>query len=113
MWRTKLSKCCRERFDGSPDPLSRQGQTATQRGGLTPAQRVALVLLWLYKTALSPLLASGCKFYPTCSAYAQQAIQLYGVRRGAWLTLKRLLRCRPFSQGGIDPVPEPSGPANS
>lgn len=104
----RLSKCCQEQLNGSTDPISQQGPTATLRRHLTPADRIALALLWLYKTSLSPVLASGCKFYPTCSVYARQAVQLHGVKHGTWLTLKRLLRCRPFSQGGIDPVPEPS-----
>ncbi len=48
---------------------------------------------------------SACKFYPSCSRYAYEAIETHGARRGSWLALRRLLRCRPFSPGGIDPVP--------
>ncbi len=55
---------------------------------------------------LSPLVGSACKFYPSCSTYAYQAVERWGARRGTWLALKRLLRCRPFSPGGWDPVPE-------
>jgi hypothetical protein len=51
-------------------------------------------------------MASPCKFYPTCSRYAEEALRLHGARRGAWLAAKRLLRCRPFSRGGVDFVPE-------
>ena len=80
---------------------------------LSVAQRAAVTLLWAYKTAVSPLLPSCCKFYPTCSAYAREAIERHGVASGCWLAAKRLLRCRPFSPGGIDPVPESLGPADA
>jgi putative membrane protein insertion efficiency factor len=48
----------------------------------------------------------SCKFYPSCSVYAQEAIAKHGARRGSWLALRRLLRCRPFTKGGFDPVPD-------
>jgi putative membrane protein insertion efficiency factor len=67
---------------------------------------VLLAILRLYQGFLSPLMPSACKFYPTCSRYAYEAIEHHGARRGSWLALRRLLRCRPFSPGGIDPVPE-------
>ncbi len=97
MWRTKLSECCPKPFDVS----ARQ-----PRQDLSILQQIALAMLWTYKTALSPLLPSACKFYPTCSAFAREAIERHGVARGSWLTAGRLLRCRPFAPGGIDPVPE-------
>jgi putative membrane protein insertion efficiency factor len=59
-----------------------------------------------YKIFFSPFLGGACKFYPSCSNYAQEAIELHGARRGAWLALKRLGRCRPFTKGGFDPVPD-------
>jgi len=62
--------------------------------------------LRFYQACLSPLMPYACKFYPSCSRYACQAIELHGARRGAWLALRRVLRCRPFSPGGFDPVPE-------
>lgn len=68
------------------------------------------LLIWLlrgYKRFLSPLLPSACRFHPTCSVYAREAIEKHGVPRGLWLGLKRLARCHPFHPGGIDPVPEP------
>lgn len=74
--------------------------------GLGVGQRVVVTVLLLYKTAFSPLLSSSCKFYPTCSAYARQAVERHGVRLGFRLTAKRLLRCRPFAPGGVDPVPD-------
>jgi putative membrane protein insertion efficiency factor len=69
--------------------------------------RVALFALRFYKSYLSLLFAGSCRFEPTCSRYAYQAVEQFGVARGSWLTLKRLLRCQPFSRKfGYDPVPE-------
>ncbi len=65
-----------------------------------------LAAIRAYQGFLSPLLGSACKFHPSCSSYAYQAIERWGVRRGTWLAFRRLLRCRPFSPGGWDPVPE-------
>ena len=72
--------------------------------------QLLLASLRVYQGILSPLMPSPCKFYPTCSHYAYQAIELHGARRGTWLALRRLLRCRPFSPGGYDPVPQASDP---
>ena len=58
-----------------------------------------------YQRAISPLHPRVCIYYPTCSAYALEAIEKYGARKGAWLGLKRLLRCHPGHKGGFDPVP--------
>jgi putative membrane protein insertion efficiency factor len=69
--------------------------------------RVALFALRFYKAYLSILFAGSCRFQPTCSWYAYEAIERFGVGRGTWLTLKRLLRCQPLSRKfGYDPVPE-------
>jgi uncharacterized protein len=69
--------------------------------------RLALLALRFYKTYLSFLFAGNCRFDPTCSQYAYQAIERFGVARGVWLGLKRLLRCHPLSRKfGYDPVPE-------
>ncbi len=69
--------------------------------------RVALFALGFYKSYLSPLLAGNCRYEPTCSVYAYQAIERFGVGRGVWLGTKRLLRCHPLSRKfGYDPVPE-------
>jgi putative membrane protein insertion efficiency factor len=65
-----------------------------------------LAFVQFYKIFFSPFLGGACKFYPSCSNYAQEAIELHGARRGAWLALKRLGRCRPFTNGGFDPVPD-------
>jgi putative membrane protein insertion efficiency factor len=68
-------------------------------------QRLFLLFLRAYQYAVSPLLGRNCRFYPSCSEYAQEAVQKYGTLRGGWLTLKRLARCHPFHPGGVDPVP--------
>ena len=65
----------------------------------------ALGLLTFYKRCISPLLPAACRFHPTCSDYAREAIELHGVWHGTTLALGRLLRCHPFSRGGFDPVP--------
>ncbi len=66
---------------------------------------VVLALLRVYKRWISPLLPPACRFHPTCSEYAAEAITLHGLARGSWLAFKRLLRCQPWSRGGFDPVP--------
>ena len=60
-----------------------------------------------YRYLISPLMASHCRFHPSCSSYAIQAIEQYGVFKGSYLAIRRLLRCQPFHPGGFDPVPEP------
>jgi putative membrane protein insertion efficiency factor len=69
------------------------------------ARAIAIGILRLYKSFISPLLPSACRFYPSCSAYAMQAVETRGVLRGAVLALWRLARCQPFTKGGYDPVP--------
>lgn len=69
------------------------------------AARLLLLLVEGYRVLLSPLLGGHCRFWPSCSVYAQEAIQKHGARRGGSLALARLLRCQPFHRGGIDPVP--------
>jgi putative membrane protein insertion efficiency factor len=59
----------------------------------------------LYRIALSPLLGAHCRFHPSCSAYAEEAIRRHGAIRGLWLGIRRVLRCHPFHEGGFDPVP--------
>jgi hypothetical protein len=74
-------------------------------------ERILLGMLGLYRGWLSPALhaafPSGCKYRPTCSEYAQEAIALHGAGQGTWMALKRLLRCHPLARGGFDPVPLP------
>ena len=65
-----------------------------------------------YKRFVSPMLPPACRFEPTCSAYAAEAVELHGIVRGAALTIARLSRCHPFCRGGFDPVPRPrAGPS--
>lgn len=66
---------------------------------------VALFLIGIYQAVVSPLLGTRCRFHPTCSAYAREAIEKHGLFRGASLAAGRLFRCHPFHAGGIDPVP--------
>jgi uncharacterized protein len=76
--------------------------------------RAALFALRFYKSYLSLLLGGSCRYEPTCSRYAYQAVERFGVGRGSWLALKRLLRCHPFSRRfGYDPVPEASHAASA
>jgi putative membrane protein insertion efficiency factor len=70
--------------------------------------RLLIVLLRSYKRWISPLLGPRCRFHPTCSEYAMQAIARFGAFKGSWLALRRILRCHPLHPGGIDPVPEPT-----
>lgn len=67
-----------------------------------------IALLRIYQYVVSPLLGNHCRFYPSCSAYAVEAISLYGPWRGSWMGLKRILRCHPWHPGGYDPVPRES-----
>ncbi len=68
--------------------------------------RMLMGLVRAYRLLLSPWLGSACRFEPTCSAYALQALERHGAGRGSYLTLTRLLRCHPWCAGGHDPVPE-------
>ena len=61
-------------------------------------------LVWLYRHAISPLIGANCRFEPTCSVYAAEAIEHHGLY-GLWLAVRRLLKCHPFHPGGYDPVP--------
>ncbi|MCF8075111.1 MAG: membrane protein insertion efficiency factor YidD [Desulfotignum sp.] len=67
--------------------------------------QLLLILIKFYQFFISPLTGTNCRFYPTCSAYAVEAVQKYGSRKGGWLAVKRILRCHPFHAGGFDPVP--------
>ena len=69
-------------------------------------KQILLGLLWLYRRMISPVLGARCRFEPSCSVYAEEAIRLHGSLRGGGLALWRLLRCQPFARGGIDPVPK-------
>lgn len=66
-----------------------------------------LGLIGLYRYGISPMLGRNCRFHPSCSEYAMDAIRAHGALRGTWLAAKRVGRCHPFNPGGYDPVPEP------
>ncbi len=67
--------------------------------------RVLILLVQGYKLWLSPLLPAACRFHPSCSTYAIEALQKHGALRGGWLAVRRIARCHPFHPGGFDPVP--------
>jgi putative membrane protein insertion efficiency factor len=73
--------------------------------------RLAIKSIHGYRYLLSPWIGNQCRFYPTCSHYAEEAISIYGLTKGSYLTLRRLLKCHPWHPGGLDPVikPETSG----
>lgn len=68
-------------------------------------QFLAILLVRLYQVALSPILGGQCRYFPSCSVYAIEALEKYGAARGSWLAVKRIGRCNPFRPGGYDPVP--------
>ncbi len=73
---------------------------------------LAIAVIKFYQYFISPLLGNRCRFYPSCSNYALEAITLHGAVKGFYLTLRRLLKCHPFHEGGLDPVPEKFGKKN-
>ncbi len=67
------------------------------------------LLIWLvkgYQYLISPMLGPRCRFFPSCSSYTIEALQVHGLWRGSWLAIRRILRCHPLHPGGVDPVPE-------
>ncbi|SHG20059.1 hypothetical protein SAMN05443575_1654 [Jatrophihabitans endophyticus] len=77
------------------------------RGG--PLTRLLLAAIRFYRIGISPLRPPACRYHPSCSAYAVEALEVHGGLRGSWLALRRLLRCHPFHAGGDDPVPPRAG----
>ena len=75
--------------------------------------RLLIALVRLYQRLISPLFPPRCRFHPTCSDYAIEAMRTHGARRGAWLAVKRIGRCHPWNEGGIDPVPPASAPTGA
>lgn len=69
------------------------------------AARALLLAIEAYRVSLSPMLGGFCRFQPSCSVYAAEAVRRHGARRGSLLAVRRLLRCQPFHRGGFDPVP--------
>jgi putative membrane protein insertion efficiency factor len=76
-------------------------------------RKLVILPIQFYRYAISPLMANHCRFHPSCSCYAQQAIETHGVLRGGWLGLRRLSRCHPWNPGGYDPVPPPPSSSHS
>ena len=68
-------------------------------------KNLLIALIRFYRTFISPFKAPCCRFYPTCSEYALQAVQKYGALKGSWLAVKRICKCHPFHKGGYDPLP--------
>ena len=79
--------------------------SATAARGRGPAGRALLGAVRFYQRAISPALPPRCRFAPTCSAYASEAVAVHGAARGSWLALRRLVKCAPWHPGGFDPVP--------
>jgi len=79
--------------------------------GISQIRRAVTAPVKIYKKILSPLLGQRCRFYPTCSEYAIEAIEKFGVFKGGGMAIKRILRCNPFGGFGYDPVPEKEKPA--
>lgn len=73
---------------------------------ISPLRMLMIALLQIYRFGISPILPASCRFSPTCSAYALEAVRRYGVITGGWLGLRRLARCHPWGDCGHDPVPE-------
>ncbi|MBM3297767.1 MAG: membrane protein insertion efficiency factor YidD [Candidatus Aminicenantes bacterium] len=84
--------------------ISRRDQVA-EKGAPAPMKAAVLFLISAYRLLLSPFLGKNCRYEPTCSLYTREAVEKYGVLKGSWLGIRRLARCHPFHEGGIDPVP--------
>ena len=72
---------------------------------MTAVKLALLLAIRAYQYTLRPLLGANCRFYPSCSEYAHEAVERHGAARGAWLAIRRLARCHPYHPGGYDPVP--------
>jgi len=70
-------------------------------------RKIIIMLIKGYGYLISPLLGNNCRFYPSCSAYAETAIQRFGVLKGSWMAVRRISKCHPWHEGGMDPVPSP------
>ncbi len=88
--------------------MNQEGVQAKNRKNQALAGLIAIGLIRGYQRFLSPLTGQNCRFYPTCSHYALEAYQQYGLIRATGLTLARLLKCHPFHEGGVDQLPKPS-----
>jgi uncharacterized protein len=93
--------------NGRTEPAARTvaGETADRSGEPGSVARVLMAAVNGYRRFVSPLLPPRCRFEPSCSAYAVEALSQHGAARGLWLTVRRIARCHPFNPGGYDPVP--------
>jgi len=82
-----------------------RGAYTLWRGLSALLTKIMLALIWFYRNCISPLTPAACRYTPTCSQYAVEAIRKYGPFKGGWLAFKRILRCNPFGGSGYDPVP--------
>ena len=92
----------------APVPGSHSSRLSLSKALQIPAGMAArglLMLIWVYQVAISPLTRPRCRFQPTCSEYARQALVVHGFLRGLLLAIKRIARCHPFTDGGVDLVP--------
>jgi len=87
------------------DTVNRPRNTDSNHVALAPMKRVLIALVLFYRKNISPYFAPRCRFFPTCSAYALEALEKYGALKGSQLAIRRFLRCNPFHKGGHDPVP--------
>ncbi|MDX2465077.1 MAG: membrane protein insertion efficiency factor YidD [Porticoccus sp.] len=76
-------------------------------------RKTLILIIRAYQYLLSPLMGPSCRFFPSCSCYAQEALERHGLIKGCWLALRRLLRCHPWHPGGVDPVPDRSDLGNT
>jgi putative membrane protein insertion efficiency factor len=76
----------------------------------SPAVQIGIGAVRVYQWTLRPFIGSHCRFWPSCSEYAVEALQQHGAARGTWMAARRVLRCNPWHEGGIDPVPAPHLP---
>lgn len=81
-------------------------QEETAKSGANPVAKIVLALITVYRYAISPLIPSRCRYYPTCSSYADEAIRRYGILRGGMLAVRRIGRCHPWGGHGVDMVPD-------
>ena len=72
-------------------------------------KKIIILLIGFYQKYMSPLKPATCRFYPTCSEYAAQALEKHGLLKGLWLSMRRISRCHPFNPGGYDPLPDSFG----
>lgn len=69
-------------------------------------KKILMFIIKIYQKAISPLMPPSCRFHPTCSNYGIEALETHGALKGSWLTIRRISKCHPFHEGGLDPVPE-------